>query len=114
MTEKKSRADDMRKSRANATLIQVRLTPENIKSIELAKQTTTVTSFVNELIVNACRANDWVKHHIDAVFRGDDDFEFFDLKSKQMYVAGVVSCALVCGVITLDEANELRDRIHSS
>lgn len=52
MTEKKSRAEDMRKSRANVKLIQVRLTPENEKILneKIAETGETTTELVNRII----------------------------------------------------------------
>ena len=52
MTEKKSRAEDMRKSRAHVKLIQVRLTPENEKILneKIAETGETTTELVNRII----------------------------------------------------------------
>ncbi len=55
MTEKKSRADDMRKSRANGTIIQVRLTTENALLVaELRAETgQTTTELINKIIAES-------------------------------------------------------------
>ena len=60
MAEKKSRADDMRRSRENATIVQVRLTPENAEIVNRLVTETgqTKTELINNIIASSIISKD--------------------------------------------------------
>ena len=54
---------------------------------------------------------EWVKNHAMAAINGLGEFGRWTALERTRYAEGVISCALVCGIITASEHIELRKKI---